>query len=139
MKYRIRIHYSNQVALATWKDDKFVLDNGNTLTRDEATLLMPFCVEAQVYEWYGNDDVTPNDRNEGGRYKPKGGQTIIVYLTDAEAMYGNFESKLEAQLMKEGRHMKYSLRGSLMPYSPPIELDYSVLADAFTAAKTPTA
>jgi hypothetical protein len=132
MKYKIRIAATSEVAEATWKNDKFVLANGTELDRDEATLLSPFYVEAQVWEWYGNEGVEPNDRGEGGRYKPKGGETIVVYLTEAEAMYGNFEAKLEAQLMKEGRHIKYGLRGAtFFPYYPPTVLDYSAKADAF--------
>lgn len=132
MKYRIRIAATSKVAEATWKNEKFVLEDGTELTRDEAELLNPFYVEAQVWEWYGNDGVEPNDRNEGGRYKPKGGETIVVYLTEAEAMYGNFIEKLNAQLMKEGRHIKYDVTSNtLAPYFPPTVLDYSVKADAF--------
>lgn len=138
MKYRIRINKTNEVAEATWKNEKFVLANGTEIERDDATMLLPFSVEAQVYEWYGNGEVEPNDRNEGGRYKAKGGETFVVYLTDAEAMYGDFEAKLEKQLMKEGRYMKYSLRGSkLMPYSEPTVLDYSAKADAFVRRNRP--
>jgi hypothetical protein len=136
MKYRIRIKATAAIAEATWAADKYVLANGTTLTRDEADLLEAFSVEVQVYEWYGNDGVEPNDAEVGGRYKPKGSETFIVYLTEAEAMYGGFEAKLEAQLMKPGRHIKYSLRGStLFPYYPPTVLDYSAKADAFVRVK----
>jgi hypothetical protein len=134
--YRIRIKATSEIAEATWTSDgKYFLPNGSTLSRDEADLLSPFSVEAQVWEWYGNDDVEPNDSGIGGRYKAKGGETIIVYLTEDEAMYGDFEAKLSAQLMKEGRYIKYELRSSLMPYYPPTVLDYSVKADAFTRLK----
>lgn len=132
MKYQIRILATAENAEAVWNVDHFVLPNGTKLTRDEAVVLNAYSVEVQIYEWYGaGEDMDPNDAEVGGRYKPKGGETIVVYLTDAEAMYGDFEDKLQAQFMKEGRYMKYSLLGKLEPYYPPTVMHYSAKADAF--------
>lgn len=134
--YRIRIKATATVTTATWDNGFYTTPAGDVFPTDSVELLSAFSVDCQVYEWYGNDGVEPNDTEVGGRYKPKGGETFIVYLTEAEAMYGGFEAKLEAQLMKPGRHIKYSLRGStLFPYYPPTVLDYSTKADAFVRVK----
>jgi hypothetical protein len=85
-------------------------------TSEEWESVTRFSAVAQVREWYG--DSAPGSI-DGGRYKAKGGQEFVVWATEMEAMYGDLEAKFNEEFNRNGRHTRYEIMDSFMPYNTP--------------------
>lgn len=122
--YQVR-YQGKQVAASFDSENDCYVINGLSVTCEEVKHLAPFTITAQVYEWYGNEEYPVGDTAHG-RYKPKGGETFIMHLTDAEAMYDDeIVNKLQAKFNAKGRYMLYDFAGqSFFPHSEPIVLSY---------------
>ena len=88
---------------------------------DEWESVTRFSSIAQVYEWYG--DSAPGSL-DGGRYKAKGGQEFIIWMTESEAMYGEMEKKFNEEFNRNGRHTRFEIKDSFMPYDSPTILHW---------------
>ncbi len=97
--------------------DQIALANGEIIPRTAMVSLKPFSVSAQVWEWYGDEEFVGVEAH--GRYKAKGGEEFIVWLTENEAMYGDIVDKLNEKFNKTDLFYKYEFKHDPMPYYAP--------------------